>query len=457
MTLMTMLWYAAAFFLALGILVVVHEFGHYAVARACGVKVLRFSVGFGKIIWSTKRGVDQTEWALAAFPLGGYVKMLDEREGPLAAEELHRSFTHASLGNRVLIVLAGPVANLLLAVFLYWLTFVGGTQELRPILGEPPAGSVAAELRVGAGDTLLNVNGVSVQSWQDLRWEVLQHTMDKETIEIEVMRANQTHSTYRIAGELLANKPVDQDILLALGFVLFRPSIPAVVGIVQADSAAARAGFLTDDKVLAVNGQAIVDWAQLVTITRGSPGQVLQFDIRRQDQQLQLVATPDSLTKDGKTTGRLGIQGKEDSAAYAARFVTVSYPPHTALVRAAARTWDTSILTLRMMGRMLLGEISLKNISGPVTIADYAGQSASLGLAYYLGFLALISISLGVLNLLPIPVLDGGHLLYYFAEFIKGGPLSERVVEYGQRLGLVFLAILMSFAFYNDINRLISG
>ena len=206
MTLTTTLWYAAAFFLALGILVVVHEFGHYAVARACGVKVLRFSVGFGKIIWSTKRGVDQTEWALAAFPLGGYVKMLDEREGPVAAEELHRSFTHASLGNRVLIVLAGPVANLLLAVFLYWLTFVGGTQELRPILGEPPAGSVAAELRVGAGDTLLNVNGVSVQSWQDLRWEVLQHTMDKEAVEIEVMRANQTHSTYRIAGELLADR-----------------------------------------------------------------------------------------------------------------------------------------------------------------------------------------------------------------------------------------------------------
>ena len=453
----TFLWYAASFLLALGILVVVHEFGHYAVARACGVKVLRFSVGFGKIIWSTKRGADQTEWALATFPLGGYVKMLDEREGPVAAEELHRSFTRATLGKRTLIVLAGPVANLLLAIFLYWLTFVGGTQELRPTLGEPPAGSVAAELRVGAGDTPLKVNGVRIQSWQELRWEVLQHMMDKEAVEIEVMRPDQTHAAYRVGGELLADKPVDQDVLLALGLVPFRPAIPPVVGVVQANSAAERAGMQVNDLVLAIDGKAIADWAQLVTTVRNSPGQALRFDIRRNTESLQLVATPDGMVKGEKTSGRLGIQAKEDRSAFEARFVTVSYPPLEALSRAAARTWDTSILTLRMMGRMLLGEISLKNISGPVTIADYAGQSASLGLAYYLGFLALISISLGVLNLLPIPVLDGGHLLYYFAEFIKGGPLSERAMEYGQQLGLVFLGILMSFAFYNDINRLISG
>ncbi|MBK7685224.1 MAG: RIP metalloprotease RseP [Rhodocyclaceae bacterium] len=457
MSVTTLLWYAASFFLALGVLVVVHEFGHYAVARTCGVKVLRFSIGFGKVIWSIKRGPDQTEWALAAFPLGGYVKMLDEREGPVAAEELHRSFTRATLGKRTLIVLAGPVANLLLAIFLYWLTFVGGTQELRPTLGEPPVGSIAAELRVGAGDTPLSVNGVRIQSWQDLRWEVLQHAMDKEAVEIEVMRPNQTHASYRVGGELLADKPVDQDVLLALGLVPFRPAIPPVVGVVQANSAAERAGMLVDDLVLAINGETIADWSELVAMVRGAPGRALQLEIRRNAQSLQIVVTPDSVIKGDKTSGRLGIQGKEDRNAFEARFVTVSYPPLEALSRAAMKTRDTSILTLRMMGRMLLGEISLKNISGPVTIADYAGQSASLGLAYYLGFLALISISLGVLNLLPIPVLDGGHLLYYFAEFVKGGPLSERAMEYGQQLGLVFLGILMSFAFYNDINRLISG
>ena len=454
---LSFLWYAASFLLALGILVVVHEFGHYSVARACGVKVLRFSVGFGKIIWSTKRGADQTEWAIAAIPLGGYVKMLDEREGPVATEELHRSFTRASLGDRTLIVLAGPVANLLLAVFLYWLTFISGTQELRPILGEPPAGSVAADLRVGAGDTPLSVGGVLIRSWQDLRWEVLQHAMDKKTLEIEVLRQDRTHASYRIDGEVLASKPVDQDVLGALGLVLYRPSIPAVIGLVQPDMAAQRAGILVGDRVVAVDGQAIKDWPQFVTIARAAPGRPLQIEVSRNGQSLLVSITPDGVTKDGQTVGRIGVQVQEDLAAREARFVTVSYPPIEALTRAVSKTWDTSILTLRMMGRMLIGELSLKNISGPVTIADYAGQSASLGLAYYLGFLALISISLGVLNLLPIPVLDGGHLLYYFAEFIKGAPLDERVMEYGQQLGLVFLGILMSFAFYNDINRLISG
>ena len=457
MSFMSGLWYAAAFFLALGILVVVHEFGHYAVARACGVKVLRFAVGFGKIIWSAKHGADQTEWVIAAIPLGGYVKMLDEREGPVDAEELHRSFTRASLRNRVLIVLAGPVANLLLAVFLYWLTFVGGTQELRPIFGEPPVGSVAANLRVGASDTALSVNGVGIRSWADLRWEVLQHTMDKQTVVIEVLRQDHTHTSYRIAGEVLATKPVDQDVLLALGLVLFRPPIPASIGIVQPGTPAEGAGMMAGDTVLAINGQEITEWSQLVSIARASPGKPLLLDIRRGTDQIQLTATPSAVIKDGQAIGRLGIQGQEDPSAREARYVTVSYPPGESLARAIAKTWDTSLLTLRMMGRMLVGELSWKNISGPVTIADYAGQSASLGLAYYLGFLALISISLGVLNLLPIPVLDGGHLLYYFAEFIKGGPLDERIMEYGQRLGLLLLGILMSFAFYNDLNRLISG
>ncbi len=457
MSVMNGLWYAASFLVALGILVVVHELGHYSMARACGVKVLRFAVGFGKVVWSTKRGPDQTEWAIAAFPLGGYVKMLDEREGPVSPAELHRSFTRASLRNRVLIVLAGPVANLLLAALLYWITFVGGTQELRPVFGEPPAGSVAAELRVGAGETPLTVNDVAIRSWSDLRWEVLQQAMDKDGAVIEVLRPDNTHTSYRITGDVLASYPVDQDILHALGLVLFRPASPAKVGLVQSGTAAERAGMKVGDTILSINGESVVEWSQLVSIARESAGKSLRLEVNRNNEILQLNATPEAVTKDGKTVGRLGIQGYEDPGARAARFVTVSYPPGEAMIRAVAKTWSTSLLTLRMMGRMLIGELSWKNISGPVTIADYAGQSASLGLAYYLGFLALISISLGVLNLLPIPVLDGGHLLYYFAEFIKGGPLDERVMEYGQRIGLLFLGILMSFAFYNDINRLISG
>jgi regulator of sigma E protease len=451
------LWYGASFLLALGILVVVHELGHYSIARACGVKVLRFSVGFGKIIWSTRRGPDQTEWAIAAVPLGGYVKMLDEREEPVAPGELHRSFNRASLGKRTLIVLAGPVANLLLAVFLYWLTFIGGTQELRPILGDPPSGTIAASLPVGAGDTPLSVNGVEIRSWQDFRWELLQRVMDKESVEIELMRSDRTHGNVRIDAEALGDKPVDQDVLAALGLVLFRPAIPAVIGMVQTGSAAERAGIKVGDKIIAVDGLATSDWAQFVSVTRAAAGRPLHIDLQRNSANIQVIATPDAVTKDGQTVGRIGVQVQDDQNSRESRFVTVSYSPLEAVGRAVTKTWDTSILTLRMMGRMLIGELSLKNISGPVTIADYAGQSASLGLAYYLGFLALISISLGVLNLLPIPVLDGGHLLYYFAEFIKGGPLDERFMNVGQQIGLLLLGILMSFAFYNDINRLISG
>ena len=456
MTLHNAFWYAGAFIVALGILVVFHELGHYLAARLCDVKVLRFSVGFGRSLWSRKLGRDGTEWSIGAFPLGGYVKMLDEREGQVAAAELPRAFNRQPVARRAFIVAAGPVANLLLAIGLYWVIFVHGVEELRPILAAPPAATAAAAAGIPERGIVRAINDVPVRSWQDVRWEVMRRALDRERIRIGVM-ADGTTRDFEIDGGAIDLADVDSDPLRPLGLLLHRPALPAVVGEVVPASAAEIAGLSTGDAVLAIDGQPVADWNALARVTRGAPGKALRLEVRRDGRNLELIATPAAANEGGATVGRLGIRVREDDALHASRFLTVRYGPFAALGKAVTQTWDTSVLSLRMIGRMLIGEVSWKNISGPVTIADYAGQSARLGLTQYLRFLALISISLGVLNLLPIPVLDGGHLMYYLVEVIKGRPLSERVMEYGQQVGLALLALLMAFAFYNDINRLISG
>lgn len=450
-------WYIGAFVLALAILVVVHEMGHYLVARACGVKVLRFAFGFGKTLWSRRAGRDQTEWAIAAFPLGGYVKMVDEREGTVAAEDLPRAFNRQPLGRRALIVAAGPAANLLLAVLLYWLLFMTGMDELKPRLGTPPAGTPAAMANVPAGALVRAVNGTPIASWQDLRWEVMRQAMDGEPLSIEVVTTDGATANYPLDNLRFALAEIEKDPLSPLGLVLYRPHLPPVVGQVMPDSAAAEAGFRPGDLVQAVDGKPIGDWAELSAIVGTAAGRQVAFDIRRKGGPLRLLAIPRATEVGGQQVGRLGLMVQSDGSAAAEMMTVVRYAPFDAATRAVAKTWDTSIISLRMMGRMITGDLSLKNISGPVTIADYAGQSAQLGLSYYLSFLALISISLGVLNLLPVPILDGGHLLYYLVELVKGGPVPERVLEAGQKIGLVLLALLMAFAFYNDFTRLIFG
>lgn len=450
-------YYLGAFALALGVLIVVHELGHFIVARLCGIKVLRFSVGFGRPLLIKRYGADNTEWAISAFPLGGYVKMLDEREGPVDSQDLARAFNRQPVWKRILVVVAGPLANLLLAILLYWLIFMQGMEELRPVLAAPPTATAAAVADVQDGETVRSVNGRPVATWQEMRWELLQVAIERTPVILEVINPRQEISIRRLDIGNLTEGDYESDLTSSLGLKPFRPPLKPIVGVVKSDSAAERAGLRPGDEFVTIDGRTVRAWGEVSTLIRQSPGILLDIELRREGGLLRLQATPSSVDEGGRNIGRMGIQVKDDPALRQAMMITVRYGAGAALVKATSQTWDTSIFSVKMIGRMIAGEVSWKNLSGPVTIADYAGQSARLGWSYYLKFLALISISLGVLNLLPIPILDGGHLLYYIAEIIKGGPLSERIMEIGQQIGLFLLLMLMAFAFYNDINRLVSG
>lgn len=454
---MNLLDYLLPFAFALGLLILIHELGHYLVARWCGVKVLRFSVGFGKPLLVRRAGRDGTEWALGAFPLGGYVKMLDEREGEVAAAERHRAFNRQPVLRRFAIVAAGPLANFLLAIALYWGIFVAGSDELSPRLALTEASTPAAAAGIQDGDLVLAVDDEQVRSWQELRWVLLRHALDNRRVVLQI-RTLEDVETLRTLD--LTGIPVDDgqtDLIARIGVSPWRPMIPAVFGKVAEDGAAARAGLRGGDEVISIDGEAIDGWSAMVAKVRASAGEVLLFQIRRANEMLELSVRPDEVNEQGQRFGRIGVAVAEAASGGVSMFTRVRYGPIEGFAKAVRQTWETSVLSLQMIGRMFTGEVSWKNLSGPVTIADYAGQTAQLGLSHYLKFVALISISLGVLNLLPIPVLDGGHLLYYTIEIIKGGPIPERIMEIGQQIGLVLLALLMAFAFYNDINRLISG
>lgn len=457
MTHISIFWYLGAFVVALGVLIVVHEFGHYVVARRVGVKVLRFSVGFGKPLLSRRFGADGTEWVLAAFPLGGYVKMLDEREAPVAQDELHRAFNRQPVGRRALVVVAGPIANLLLAILLYWLLFVGGVTEMRPILAAPPVGSVAAQAGVEEGDEVRSVSGATVTTLQDFRWQLMKLLADRQPVRLEVKNQRGEIDFRNLPTDSIDASSLDADFVRNLGLLPFQPSFKPLIGAVAAGSVAEAAGLRAGDFVQTIDGVPISTWSQLANAIRQAPEKPIVLGLVRGGMPSDVRVVPKAVDEAGRTVGRIGIGVGDQPEIRARLMVEVKLAPLDAALRAVDQTWDTSIFSLRMIGRMLTGEQSWRNISGPVTIADYAGQSARLGLDQYLKFLALISISLGVLNLLPIPILDGGHLLYYFLEVIKGGPLSERVMEIGQQIGIGLLALLMAFAFFNDINRLISG
>ncbi len=455
---MNLLEYLIPFVLALGVLIFIHELGHYLVARWCGVKVLRFSVGFGHPLLKWSVGRDRTEWVLAAFPLGGYVKMLDEREGDVAAADLPRSFNRQSVWRRFAIVSAGPLANFLLAIVLYWGLFSSGTEELRPRLAVTEAvQSVAREAGVRDGDTVLAVDGEGVRSWTDLRWLLLREVLDQGQTQVHVRTEQQVETVRTMDFSQVRVDDGDGDLIERIGLRPWRPVIPPVAGRILEGGPADRAGLREGDSIVSIEGREIETWSALVEAIRERPGVPLATRVERDGAQLELSVTPEVAEEGGERFGRIGIGAIDVPELREQMFTTVRYGPVEGLTRAIGKTWDTSVLTLKMIGRMLTGDVSWKNLSGPVTIADYAGQTARLGLAHYLGFVALISISLGVLNLLPIPVLDGGHLLYYVVEILKGSPVSERTMQIGQQVGLVVLAMLMAFAFYNDISRLISG
>ena len=455
---MNFLFTLVAFIVALGVLVVIHEFGHYLVARWCGVKVLRFSVGFGQPLLTRRWGVDQTEWVVAAFPLGGYVKMLDEREGEVAAEDLPRAFNRQSIPRRFAIVLAGPAANFLLAIMLYWLLFMLGVSGMKPVLGPVIPATPAAFAAFEQGETLVKIGTETVATWQDARWELLARAVDKApAINVETINQKGEIAWRKLDLSGIRADDLDGDFLKKIGMSSYQPEVKPVIAQVVVDGAGNRAGLLAGDEILAVNGEKISRWEQLVRQVRSSPGQPLTLTIRRGGSSIDVAVIPEVVAEKGEKIGKIGIGPEIDRAELEKLLVKVSYPAGAALLKALDKTRELSVFTLQMLGKMVMGEASWKNVSGPITIADYAGQSAQMGFAPYLGFLALISISLGVLNLLPIPLLDGGHLMYYTVEAVKGSPLSEGVMEIGQQVGMALLLTLMAFAVYNDINRLISG
>lgn len=450
----------AAFVVAVGLLVTVHELGHYGVARLCNVMILRFSVGFGRPLFLRRVGRDRTEWVIAAIPLGGFVKMLDERDpdGAVGAAQLHRAFNRQNVWKRMAIVLAGPVANFALAAVLYWALFVHGMPGLKPYLAAPAADSVAAAAGFRNSDLIRKVGDNEIATWQDLRWALLKEAVGKGSVSIEAEDATGRLFVRRLGLDGLTKEDLEKDFMANLGLALFRPVIAPVIEKVVADKVAARAGLQAGDRIVQAAGREMRTWEDLVGVISASPGREIGIILRRGEREVHVAVTPAEETDaEGKRVGRIGISPRIDARETERLFTIVRYGPVDAAGKALEKTWDMSIFSLKMLGKMIVGDISWKNLSGPVTIADYAGQSAKLGIAAYLGFLALVSISLGVLNLLPIPVLDGGQLVYYGVEILKGSPVSERVMEVGQQVGLALLLGLTAFAFYNDIHRLITG
>ena len=438
-----------AFVITLGVLIVVHEFGHYWVARRCGVRVLRFSIGFGRPLWRRVYGDDRTEWVVAAIPLGGYVRMLDEHDpdtDPKLLADLSRAFNRQPVAKRIAIVLAGPLANLLLAVGVYWLLNVSGTLEPRAVLAEPAPETIAARAGLRDGDEVRLIDGRQVRAYSELRWKLLERAVDRAAVELTVRSSGGAERTVRLELTQLGPGEIDQTVFSRIGLALAEP--PPVVRQVAADSVAAVAGLRPGDRFVSIDGQPTARSRDVSQAVRGAPGRAVQAVIERDGRQQSLQLQPAAVQVDGQTIGRIGVDFRD--------LVEVRYGPVESAGLAVERTWDTAVFSLRMLGKMITGEASWKNLSGPVTIADYAGQTARMGAVAYLSFLALVSISLGVLNLLPIPMLDGGHLLYYFIEILKGSPPADWVVEWGQRAGIGVLVLLTALALYNDLTRLLA-
>jgi regulator of sigma E protease len=444
-----------AFIAAIGILVAVHEFGHYWVAKRLGFKVLRFSIGFGKpLVTRIGRDRDQTEYCIAAIPLGGYVKLLDEREGEVAPEELHRSFTRRPVSHRVAVLLAGPAMNLLFAATLYAILAMVGAEFIKPVVGQVRPDSPAAIAGLQRADTIVRVGDRSVGDTEELQIDLLRQFSGDGVIPLTVRRAgSELTVTLRVADDRRALTEPGR-LLPGLGFDLATWNASTVIQAAPADSAGARAGLRVGDRVLSADGQRVDNSTQLVDIVNGAPGRDISVELERAGERLSIVAPVMRVVEHGRTIGRLGITLEEGPRTWPPGMVEVRRAgPLEALGIGVSKTWEMSALTVQMLWRIVTGQVSAKNISGPISIAEFAGISAFLGVSAFLSFLAIISVSLGVLNLMPVPLLDGGQIAYQLAEAVKGTPLSERTQVFGQKVGIALLVVLMSLAFYNDIAR----
>jgi regulator of sigma E protease len=452
----SLLFTAASFVLALAILITVHELGHFWVARKLGVKVLRFSIGFGRPLFKWVSRKDGTEYVVAAVPLGGYVKMLDEREAPVPADEQDLAFNRQVLWRRFAIVAAGPLFNFLFAILAYWGILVVGDTGTRALVGEVKPDSIASQAQFAPGDELLMVGERHTATWESAVFALMAEVLDGRDLPVRVRSADGSESVRLLPGPALAELPDDPAILSSLGLSPARPVLPAVIGQLVAGEPAEQAGLKPGDRVLRADGEDVDSWREWVEIVQDHPNETLMVTIDRGGDTLEVALTPRTMDGASGPVGRIGAAVQVEDSLFDDFRAEVRLGPVDALRDAVVKTVDMSMLMLRVIGRMLVGKASVENLSGPISIAETAGKTASYGLGYFVKFLAVVSISLGVLNLLPIPVLDGGHLMYFAIEAVKGSPLSEQAQMQGQRIGIAILAALMTLAFYVDISRLLA-
>jgi len=440
-----------AFIFTIALLVAIHEYGHFWVARKLNVKVLRFSIGFGKPLYRFHGVKDNTEFVVASIPLGGYVKMLDEREGEVTEDELHRAFNRQSVYKRFAIVFAGPFVNFIFAILAFWLMFVVGIQGVKPVMGHLDENSMAWQSGLRSGDRIVSVDGDDTPTLNAVYEHLLAAFIERNNVTLTL--ADQRNIIFRFANLDKNLEHSELPGLIGLSYKL--PSEKVIISEFTEDSPAVLAGMIAGDQVVAVDGRPIDHWQNLVRSVIGKPGAKVVIDVVRNGQTIPLAVTIGSVKKGSKTIGRIGVARPKSVTPLPESMVAIQqYDVFTAIAKGIEKTWDLSVLTLKMLGRIVIGEASIKNISGPITIAEVAGHSAQLGFESFLRFLAIVSLSLGVINLLPIPMLDGGHLLFYLVEMAKGSPVSEAVQEIGLKIGVILLVMLMSIALYNDFTRI---